>query len=61
MDHYSRWDTKCNLIRIMANLATHRDCKAYLLKYNIMVRAMEWADESDPKIKFEGLRLLNAL
>ena len=61
MNEYSRADTKCNLIKILTSIACHKDCRAYLLKYNVLEKAMLFADEKDPAIKLEGLRLVSVL
>lgn len=55
---YARANVKKNLCRIMTYLATHRDCKAYILRYNGLEKAQEMAMDSNHEIKFEALRLI---
>jgi len=55
---YARANVKKNLCRVLTYLSTHRDCKAYILRYNGMERALEMAQDSNYDIKFEALRLL---
>ena len=43
MSHYALAEVKCNMCRVLTFLANHRDCKAYILKYNGLEKAMEMA------------------
>lgn len=33
LHRYARQDTKSNLLKVLMYLSSHRDCKAYILKY----------------------------
>ena len=43
IENYSRKDVKINLCRILSYISTQRDCKAYLLKYNCLEKALDLA------------------
>ena len=43
LKNYSRANTVVALLKIMTHLATHRDCKAAILKYNGLEKAMEYS------------------
>ena len=58
IDNYARADTKRNLIKVLAMVATHRDCRAYILKYNGLQKAMELSQDNDPTVQYEAMRLL---
>lgn len=55
---YARANTVCNLLKIMAYLSCHRDCRAYILKYNGFEKALEYTQDPQDAIKFDALRLL---
>ena len=55
---YARADVKANLMLVLLYLSTHRDCKAYILKYNGLERIMEQIQDSDDHVKFTALNLL---
>ena len=61
INKYARSDTKINLIRVLTYICTHRDCKAYVLKYNGMEKAMELALDTNDDVKFFALSFLQAL
>ena len=50
IDNYSRKDVKINLCRILYYISTQRDCKAYLLKYNCLQKALDLAQDEEPEI-----------
>ena len=58
---YARVNVKKNLCKILTYLATHKDCKAYILRYNGFEKAQQLAQDTSPEIKFEALRLLHNL
>jgi|AACY02.6.fsa_nt_gi hypothetical protein len=58
---YARANVKKNLCRVLTYLSSHRDCKAYILRYNGLERALEMAQDTNFDIKFEALRLLQNL
>jgi hypothetical protein len=58
---YARSDTKINLIKVLTYISSHRDCKAYVLKYNGLEKAMELAFDINDDVKFFALSLLQAL
>ena len=43
IENYARADTKCKLCLMLTYLATQKDCKAYILKYNGLEEAMKIA------------------
>jgi len=57
LNDYCRSDTKCNIIRVLTYLANHRDCKAYILKYNGLNKALDMTTDSDAFIVYEALKL----
>ena len=59
--NYSRPNIICNLLKVLRYLATHQDCKAYILKYNGLEKAMIFQEYTDESIKLEALRLLTHL
>lgn len=61
LDIYARASVKKNLCRVLTYLSSQRDCRAYILKYNGLEKAMQMAQDREPEIKFEGIRLLQAL
>ena len=58
IENYARADTKCKLCLMLTYLATQKDCKAYILRYNGLEEAMKMALDSNEKIRFEALRLI---
>ena len=50
INNYARADVKVNMVKVLTSLSNHRDCRAYILKYNGLEKAMEMAMESDPQI-----------
>ena len=42
LSNYARANTVCLMLRIMSYLATHRDCRANILKDNGLEKAMEY-------------------
>ena len=58
INKYARSDTKINLIRVLTYICTHRDCKAYVLKYNGLEKAMELALDTNGDVKFFALSFL---
>ena len=60
IDMYARASVKKNLGRILSYLATQKDTKAYVLKYNGLEKAMQMAEDKIIEIRFEGLRLMKA-
>lgn len=58
---YARANVKKNLCKILTYLSSHRDCRAYILRYNGLDKAQEMAQDSNHEIKFEALRLLQSL
>jgi hypothetical protein len=61
MNNYARARTISSLCKILTYLATHKDCKAYILKYNGLERANELIMESSDLVKLAGIRLLKNL
>mmetsp|Transcript_29513 Transcript_29513/g.44868 ORF Transcript_29513/g.44868 Transcript_29513/m.44868 type:complete len:223 (+) Transcript_29513:2421-3089(+) len=61
MNNYARADTKCNLCRVLNYLSNHSDCRAYILKYNGLEKAMEMTMDPNHEIQFEALRLVQNL
>ena len=55
MTKYARSDTKASLLRVLLYLCTHRDCQAYLLKYNGLERIMELVHDSDDIVKLTAI------
>jgi len=58
LNAYARANTVCALLKILTFLATHQDCRAYILRYNGYDRALEFTEDSNDMIKFEALQLL---
>lgn len=61
LKHYSRPNIICTQLRILRNLASQRDCRAYLLKFNCFEKAMQFLEFDSDEIKLEAMRLLSAL
>ena len=58
---YSRPNIICNLLRILRYLASHQDCKAYILKYNGLEKTMMFQEYLSDDIKLEAMRLGGSL
>ena len=58
IENYARADTKSKLCLMLTYLATQKDCKAYILRYNGLEEAMKMALDPNEKIRFEALRLI---
>lgn len=59
MTKYARSDTKANLLRVLLYLSTHRDCQAYILKYNGLEKIMNLIHDSDHVVRFTAVQLLS--
>jgi|AACY02.4.fsa_nt_gi hypothetical protein len=55
---YARSDTKASLLRVLLYLSTHRDCQAYILKYNGLEKIMNLIHDTDDIVKFTALQIL---
>lgn len=55
LPRYARQDTKSNLLMVLIYLATHKDCKSYILKYGGFEKAMEYSDDQDHIVKMRAL------
>jgi hypothetical protein len=55
---YARADTKASLLRVLLYLSSHRDCQAYILKYNGLEKIMNLIHDMDDVVKFTALQLL---
>ena len=58
LNSYARANTVCNLLKILTYLSTHRDCRAYILKYNGLEKAMDYIHDTQEAIVFDALRLV---
>lgn len=58
LNAYARANTVCALLKILTYLATHRDCRAYILKYNGYDRALQFTEAEHDEIKFEAMKLV---
>lgn len=61
LENYARASVKKNLCRVLTYLSTQRDCRAYILRYNGHEKTMQMAQDRNQEIRFEALRLLQAL
>lgn len=55
---YARANTIMNLLKILTYLSTHQDCRAYILKFNGLEQALEYAEYTEDKIKFQAIKLI---
>lgn len=58
---YVRANVKKSLCRVLTYLSSHRDCKAYILRYNGLEKAQAMAQDCNLEIKFEAERLIQSL
>ena len=61
LDSYSRADTRTKLIKILSLLATHRDCRAYILMHNGLDKVVELCKGTQTDTVYEALNLLTNL
>lgn len=61
IDNYARADTKVKLCQVLTYIATQKDCKAYILKYNGLEKAMRIMGDPNEEIKFAALMLIQHL
>jgi len=59
--HYTRPVVICNLLRVLCYLASHQDCKAYILRLNGLEISMRYLEHRDDGVKYQALKLVHNL
>lgn len=61
LKNYSRPNIILVMLKCFRYLASHRDCKSYILSHNGFEKAQEYLEHQDDKVQIEAMKLLNAL